>query len=443
MSQPAPHLRRIALDAAGDRHDLVVPQNEALAGALAAVGVHLGAEDRVLGPDGSVVDTATAVRDLREGGLYAVAGAPAEGSARAVSAERSSGVSPLPWALTGFGVAAAAMAGAVPQLRWATVVVLALAAVAAVLSSALGRREQGAAVAAALGLGGAAAAVAVWPSVVDTPGLAIAVGAAGVSVLAAMLGFAARSSRVRAAATPVIVVSALFAGLAMISPSLGWSPAQLLIVAAAAAAVGLRAAPSLLVGVDPGYHIDYGRFMVLRWTVRGRVPEFIERVDEQRVRAIVEAAEARLASTVAVLSVLAAAGIPAAVVPLSSGDLVQVISGALFATWMVLALLLTSRRTAAPRLRTPPRAAVAVGLLGLIVGLAPSVSGGAGTLVAGVVLAAGAIAAVVILPLARGERSLGWSRTGDIVDSIAVALVLPCGILAAGTLNLLQGVLAA
>ena len=71
----------------------------------------------MLGPDGSVVDTATAVRDLREGGLYAVAGAPAEGSARAVSAERSSGVSPLPWALTGFGVAAAAMAGAAPQLR--------------------------------------------------------------------------------------------------------------------------------------------------------------------------------------------------------------------------------------------------------------------------------------------------------------------------------------
>lgn len=443
MSQPAPHLRRIALDAAGDRHDLVVPQNEALAGALAAIGVHLGVGEQVLGPDGSVVDTATSVRDLREGGLYAVAGAAGSAAARSGASDRTANVSSLPWALTGFGLAGAALVTAAPESRWPTVIVLALAAVAALASSSFERRGRGAAFAAALVLAGISAAIAVWPSVAGTPGLAIAVGAASVSVLAAMLGFVASAPLLRAAATPIVVISALFAALAMVSPALGWSPAQLLIVAGAAAAVGVRAAPSLLVGVDPGYHIDYGRFMVLRWTVRGRVPEYIERVDESRVRDLVDAAEARLASTVVALSVIAAAGIPAAVVPFRSGDLVQVISAAVFVMWMVLGLLLTSRRTAANILRVPPRVAVAVGLSGLAVGVAPIVPGVIATLAAGLVLAAGVIAAAVILPLARGERSLGWSRTGDIVDSIAVALVLPSGILAAGTLNLLQGVLAA
>ena len=443
VSQPAPRLRRIALDAAGDRHDLVVPQNEALAGALAAVGVHLAAGDRVLDPDGNVVDTGTSVRDLREGGLYAVAGPPVAQASKRDDREHSGRVSALPWALAGFGFAAALISTVVPSMRWVTVIVIALAAVVATVAGSVRPRGRSVALAVSLGLAGVAAAIAVLPNVDGSPGLAIAVGAAAAAVLAAMFGFVAMAPRLRASATPLVVISALFAVLALLSPAFGWSPAQLLIVAGAAAAVGVRAAPSLLVGVDPGYHIDYGRFMVLRWTVRGRVPEFIERVDERRVRDVVEASEARLESTVLTLSVFAAVSIPAALVPLASGDLVQVIAGSLFVVWMVLGLLLTSRRMVSRKLRTPPRVAVVAGLAMLIIGLAPAVPGIIGTLIAGLVLAAGVIAAAVIMPLARGERSLGWSRTGDIVDSIAVAFVLPTGLLAAGTLNLLQGVLAA
>lgn len=443
MSQPAPRLRRIALEAAGNRHDLVVPQNEALAGALAAVGVHLAATDRVLGPDGAAVDAATSAAELREGGLYAVAGPLHVSTSDRAEADALRRASAAPWALLGFGAAAAVLAAVVPEWRWVTVAVLALAAVATAVAAASRRRARGSLVAAAVGLGGAAAASAVLPAVGASPGLAIAVAAAAISVLAALLGFMAVSPRLQAAATPLVVISATVAVLALLSPALGWSPAQLLIMCAALATVGVRAAPSLLVGVDPGHHIDYGRFMSLRWTVRGRVPEFIESVDRDRVTGVVALAEARLDATVLMLSVVAALGIPAAIVPLTSGDLVQIIAGSAFVAWTVLGLLLTSRRTAARSLRTPPRIAVIAGLVMLVLLSAPHLTLSVSLLVAGGALLAGLVAAAAILPLARGDRSLGWSRTGDIVDSIAVALVLPAGVLAAGTLNLLQGVLAA
>jgi len=43
-------------------------------------------------------------------------------------------------------------------------------------------------------------------------------------------------------------------------------------------------------------------------------------------------------------------------------------------------------------------------------------------LVAGIVIAAGAIVASLTVPLARDWRSLGWSRTGDIVEGLFLAL---------------------
>lgn len=442
VSQPAPRLRRIALDAAGNRHDLVVPRNEALAGALAAVGVHLASDDRVLGPDGSIVDTATVAGDLREGGLYCVAGPPSATSDVRDAAADPLRVSAVPWALAGFGAAASLLSTELPGVRWITVIVLVLVAVTVTVSVGIRPGFRAAGVVAPLALAGVAAGLAVLPIAVDTPVLIIAVGGAAVTVLAALLGFVASSPKLRAAAMPLVVISAVFTAAALVAPSLGWSAPQLLIVTAAGATVGVRAAPSLLVGVDPGYHIDYGRFMVLRWTVRGRVPEFIDRVDRERVNGLVSAAEAKLESTVLLLSVLAAMGIPVAVVPLTSGDPVQIVSGSLFVLWVMLGLLLTSRRTAARRLRTPPRVAVLAGVLLLAVLSAPQLAAGIGIVVAGAALLVALGAAAAILPLARGERSLGWSRTGDIVDSIAVALVLPAGVLAAGTLNLLQGVLA-
>ncbi|QBE49380.1 hypothetical protein [Leucobacter triazinivorans] len=447
MSQPSPQLRRIALDAGGRRHDLAVPAGDALAAALAAVGVHLGDGQRVLGPDGTVVDTGTPMTELREGGLYAVAGGAAA-APRGGGAGAGGAVAVLPWALGGLALVSGILALGADGWRWPAAAVLGLAAVAALLAA--GRARPGrVVVVAAFGLGGLAAALATTAGAgagADPgadPGLLLAVAAVAVTVTAGVLMVVAEDDALRAAATPIVVISALFSVLALLSPALRWTPPQLLIAASAAAVIGIRAAPSLLVGVDPGYHLDYGRYMVLRWTVRGRVPEFIERVDEDRVRSIVAASEARLRSAIVLLSVIAAAGLPSAAQPLGSGDPVAAIAAAVYVATAVLALLLTSRRTSSPALRLPPRLAVLTGLLGLAALLAPRTPALAATVAAAALLLAALVAAGMIAPLARGDRSLGWSRAGDIVDSIAIAVVLPAGLLAAGTLHLLRGVLSA
>ncbi len=441
VTDPMPQLRRIVIDVAGRRHDLAMPRGEALVGALASIGVHLGAGSRVQGPDGSPVDLGTPAAQLLEGGLYAVAGPAATPARRIDRATAGGSVNPLPWALVGFGIVAAMLAVGDERLRWPTAGVLALAALVSMVFGVArgGTGDIGAA--ASLVLAGIGSCLGALTILVDAPVLAFAVAGAAMAVLAALLMVVARTARARAAAAPVVVIAALFAALALTGPMLGWAPNQLLIAASAIAVVGIRAAPSLLVGVEPGYHIDYGRFMVLRWTVRGRVPVSIDRIDEQRVREIVAAAEARLDSAILMLAVLAGAGLPAAAPALVGPDPVARISAMVYVLLAVLALLLTSRRTAAPALRIPPRAAAVIGLLLLAAVVVPQASAAGAAIGAGALLFAALVAAAAVLPLARGERSLGWSRTGDIVDSLAIALVLPAGLLAAGTLDLLRGVL--
>ncbi len=441
VTDPMPQLRRIVIDVAGRRHDLAMPRGEALVGALASIGVYLGSGSRVQGPDGSPVDLGTPAAQLLEGGLYAVAGPAATPAQRIDGAAAGGSVNPLPWALVGFGIVAAMLAVGDERLRWPTAGVLVLAALVSMVFGVArgGTGDIGAA--ASLVLAGIGSCLGALTILVDAPVLAFAVAGAAMAVLAALLMVVARTARARAAAAPVVVIAALFAALALTGPMLGWAPNQLLIAASAIAVVGIRAAPSLLVGVDPGYHIDFGRFMVLRWTVRGRVPASIDRIDEQRVREIVAAAEARLDSAILMLAVLAGAGLPAAAPALVGPDPVARIAAMVYVLLAVLALLLTSRRTAAPALRIPPRVAAVTGLLLLAAAVVPQASAAGAAIGAGALLFAALVAAAAVLPLARGERSLGWSRTGDIVDSLAIALVLPAGLLAAGTLDLLRGVL--
>lgn len=440
-------LRRIAVRSAGVQHDLVVPQGDALAHALAAAGVRLGPTQRVLDPSGSAVDVSTPAAQLREGWVYSVAGPPAarRRGAHPGSPQVTAQVSPLAWSLVTLGGAAALLAMFDPHgpLRWVAVSTLAVAAmlVSLVWGARTDERTSVTGMAVPLALAGAAGSLAV-PGVLtaSAPGR-IALACVAIAVGGALLAVVARAPHIRAAAGPVVVIMGVIAALALVSPQLRWDAAQLAIVVGAFGVVGVRAAPSLMVSVDEGYHIDYGRFMVLRWTVRGRVPEFRPFVEISEVRRYVANAEARLEATVLLCSTLAAVGTVALALPLTADDLVARIAAGVAAVCMPLGLLLTSRRTAAKALKMPPRAAVAAGLLGFTLLLALRTDSLTLLIGGGCLLAAGIIAATLVLPLARGHRSLGWSRTGDIVDSIAVAFALPAALLAAGTLVLLRGVL--
>jgi hypothetical protein len=207
-------------------------------------------------------------------------------------------------------------------------------------------------------------------------------------------------------------------------------------------ALALRALPSLLVKVNEGYHIDYGKFMVLRWTVRGKVPQYLPRVHANEISQLVSNTEARLQTSIVMLSILAGIGIPAAIVPLAGEALIERIASISFVMLLSAGLMLSSRRTVAPELRTPPRIAAAIGLLVFAVLLAWNSGAQWLWIAAASMLILGAVVAIISVSLGRGSRSLGWSRTGDIVDSFAIALVFPAGLVAAGTLELLRGVLA-
>lgn len=441
------------MHAAGAKVDLVVPSGDALGHALAVAGVRLQPGDRVLGPGGSPVDPSTSAAELREGGLYAVTRGTARTSTDAREQRFAGGPSLLAWGAVASAAAAAILAfsTAGEAWRWGAVAVIAAAALASAL--VYGVRSTATSPATALApsllLGALAGLLCAPRGTLGVNGplwdemFAYALGFGGAALIAVVIAATARNIAVRAGAgttAMLLTVAAIFAALC---PLVEWGSPEFLIVASAAAVLVIRALPALLVTADDGYYIDYHRFMSLRWTVRGRVPKYIERVEGERVNELVAITEFRLRAAMLVLSAVAAPGIALAVLSLMRGSFVEKIGAGVFVTMAVAGLLLISRRTVSPTLRQPPRVAALVGVLGACLALV--IAGGMSDMV--IVLLAGACALVGVtiafgsVALTRGARSLGWSRTGDIVEAIAVVLVLPAGLVAAGVIDVLRGVL--
>ena len=440
-------LKRIVVRAYGVPHDLIVAEDSSVAQVLAALGVRPSEVDRVLGPSGERIELDTRAEALAEGGLYSLARAQSDTRSRRRRTGGAAARGAADWALAALGLVTVMLAYSSDDtwLRYAAAVALGAQALLLALAWALRARREVPILTMLVpfGIGGAAMPLAVPTDAPGASSLAVATGAFAAAVLAAFIGVAGASLRARAAAWAAAAVLASLAGIALLSRPAGWDLAQLGLVLAAVSLVAIRALPSFSLVVEDGYHIDYSRFMVLRWTVRGRVPEYISSVESPEAKQIVEAAEARLESALALLSIIAAVGLPAFLVPLADGDLLERIAASLAMPLVALGLLLVSRRTAAPSLRRMPRIAVVVGLV-LAAMLAPTVLGGEQSLgLAGfALLLCGLVTAGVVIPVAAGGRSLAWSRVGDIVEGIAVMLALPSSVLAAGTMDMLRGVLA-
>lgn len=433
--------------------DLVVPAGDALDHALAVAGVRLGPGDQVFGPGGAPVEPGTAAAELREGGLYAIASARSTATSDGRSAKPHTGVRLLPWGLVAAAVTAAVVvfASDTAALRWSTAVVIGVAAL--VSTRVVASRPAAAAealeifpsmllgaIAGVLGAprGGTGVRGELWDTMT-----ACALGCAGVALVAVLLSAFARARAVRAGAATAALIASIAAFAAAASPLIGWGLREYFIVSAAVSVLMIRALPALLVTVDDGYSIDYGRFMSLRWTVRGRVPRYIERVDGSDVRELVAVTEFRLRTAIVLCSVLAVPGIALAVLPLLTGNTVERIGAGAFLCLSLAALMLVSRRTVAPMLKRPQRLAALAGAVGAAVLLAMAAGATTGWLLpaAGAALLAGVSVGAGTIALQRGARSLGWSRVGDIVEAIAVAIVLPAGLLAAGAIDVLRGVL--
>lgn len=453
MTSVTAPLRRIAVHTGGMQVDLVIPANDALGHALAVAGVSLQPGDRVHGPGGLPVDPATAASDLREGGLYAVTRGSAASAKDPLASRSPSGSAAISWSVLAASGTAAVIAFSVDASLWRWITAAIVGLVGLLVALSCGARSTAKSPASELLPSlvlGAIAGVLCAPR--GTPGLnaalwdemfAFALGFGGAALAAVVIAATSRAAAARAGATAAAVVLVSAGVFAAVCPIIEWGPREFFIVTAAAAVLAIRALPSLLVNADDGYYIDYSTHMSLRWTVRGRVPKYIERIDAARVRDLVVTAEFRLRVATLVLSMLTAPGIALSVLAIIEDSLVGRIGASVFVCASVAGLLLISRRTVELALRRPPRVAALVGVLGAVLMLvvAVSVPALASLVVAGVLCLVAAIVAAGSVPMARSTRSLGWSRTGDIVEAIAVVVVLPAGLLAAGAIDVLRGVM--
>ena len=273
--------------------------------------------------------------------------------------------------------------------------------------------------------------------------LAVVCGLAFAAVLAALLTVTIGGLRLRSfsgVTTVILVVLAAIWGITLLS---GMGVAAAAVISAGAVPLGLRILPSTLVNVDEGYLIDHEKFMSTRWTVRGAVPHTPTEIRADNVGAVVEDSSARLLAGTVLLS-----GIPVLVVPLAADADWQanplVLGGAIgLLSSLVIALLLIARHTASPALRWVPRGAAVLVLVEATAAAALTVGSLTLTVAAAGFLVVGIFAAVLLVPIGRGARSLVWSRLADVLEALAIALSLPSALLAADIVSILRGMMAA
>lgn len=446
VTPPRSQQRRIALQTARSVHDLALPGEEALGNALLALGLLPESREQILDPTGRVVGLDTRAEQLREGGLYSIT-APARVGAE--TREHGSDVRLVlaPWivlatALLALGAAVLMEARSSGHVSAIGLMGLAAASLVALLGWGRSARNAQYVWVPVLMLAGVVLTL-MWRINPAQPTLALAAAMGAAAAAGAFIIAFSSSPQTRAMGGPITVISGVGA-LALLSASmLQWDLLQIGAVSGAIAGVGLRAVPYWIVKVDDGHHVDYARFIQVRWSVRGNMPEYLPHVDIGQVRARVRVLDTRLRVATAYLSVLVALGLGSVATFLSAPTRTQRIAAVAALVLMALGVVLNSRRTMAAALRTPPRLAVALGLIvaGVLAGTGlEALADSRGLIAIGVLLFAGTVAGGIALAISRGARSILWSRVGDIVEALSVALMVPAALVAVGTIDILRGV---
>ncbi|KHK97202.1 hypothetical protein LK09_13180 [Microbacterium mangrovi] len=285
---------------------------------------------------------------------------------------------------------------------------------------------------------GAVSTVQTWPAA--TAELAFFIAFAVAAVVTGALGLASRTRRAELGAASVILIGAAVVwGGALL---LGMPPSAAAAITLGAVPVVLRALPALLLDVPDGMFIDYARFQTTRWGVRQAEPPEVGTISATRAHEIADASAGRLLAGTVLLSALAAIAAPIALPGVASNDPFVTAGRIALACGSILALALGARRASTGWLRWSPRAAAAVVLAVSVFAVVASLGGVLLLAGAAVLLVAGVCVAVAVVPVGRGTTSLAWSRFADVVEWLAVVLVLPAGLLAADVLGMLRGMMA-
>lgn len=225
-------------------------------------------------------------------------------------------------------------------------------------------------------------------------------------------------------------VAALFALALLLDLPAYVMPALIL----GAAPLMIRSMPSAALDIPEEQALDMPFLARTAMSVRGVLPRSPARVRLDHVSRRIRQAEHRERAGMISASVLVAAMVPVVLAGYEPGGLRGWGTVALVAL-LVLFLTLAPRSFRRPADKLPPRLA----LFSVLVQLAVGVHRFPDALAWGIVLIVAAVGfAFLAVPLARGYRSVRFSRMGDILEAITVGLVLPAALLAAGAVEGLQ-----
>lgn len=454
--------RRLAIVDGAHIHEIVVPAGTLLETALDGIGLRLQAGQQVLVErTGREVATDQPAWRLDDGAVLSVVDLrdrPQPGRRTATASGPTRSTETVAWWILGaVGVLVSALvlggADSLPTgVRIGGSIGLAAAAlIAGVTWSARTRDDASLASAtatstpaAALGpvaLAFAAGAAAIPSSAHSVP-LVVLVGLAAAAVLCAVIALVAASEEVRDSAGAGAVVLLILGAIWALALLLGMPAQGAAAITLGAAPVALRALPTMLLDVPAGMFIDYERYQSTRWAVRERVPEPGEPVTSAGARRIAGQSTARLQTATVLISGIAAISAPVALIPLQSADPLRFWGQLVLVATASLALLLGARRSSARLLRWVPRGAAAITVLSVVVA-AILASGALGLSVAAAgLLLIGIATSAVLVAVGRGASSLFWSRLADLVEAVCVVFALPAGLVAAGVIDLMRGVMA-
>lgn len=446
--------RRICIRDGEAIHELVVPADARLADALRFAGVGLTPTTRVLKErEGSVVDLDQRADTIADGDVFAIIDTAARVDWRIRRKRPTSApgwsLAAAWWLLGAIGAVTAAVAFLSPSVfdaAWRLPVILALAVgalVAGVVDATRSATATGSEGGASLGLSMLviAAAVVATPPSVFSPTVTLMTATASAAVFAGVLALLSARVASRAELSTLAVIwgalATLFAVAILVSlPATAIAPIVLAAVPAA-----LRALPAGVIDVPPGMFLDYERYQQTRWAVREKLPPVIETIDFDRASVLVARSTARMRTATITLSVIAAVAAPFALGTFRTDDVLVFIGQTALAVTVILALALGARRFSARLLRWTVRAAAAVVLLVVVIAVAGIIGelgivvGAAGMLLIGL----GSVGFLV--PVARGTRSLWWSRFADFFETLGVVLAPPAGMIAAGIVEFVRGLM--
>ena len=452
----SPQRRRVVVLAPDRRIDVLLSLDDTLRQALTDLGYPLDdGRSVVLDHHGRTVSLGTPVTDLSDGALLAIVDPDApdhvDGSARPLTRSAVPVVGAdlaLPLTSIGIAVIAAFLASTdmVNDVRWLAGAVVGVISIAVALSwsarAVENRTVDAVTVFAPLLLAFTAGFVVVPQSLERATTVAVVTGLLASAVVLALMLVTVRVPRLRGALGALLVILLVISAVWLLGLLVGVDAAASAAVSLGLVPVALRALPSTLLDVRPGYHIEYRHFLTSRWSVRGSIPDSPGAVEIGDVGELIEVSSSRLLVGTVALCVVAAVSAPVAIGIFAGAGPLE--TGGAIALWaaVVLALATLPRHSGTTVTRWAPRIAAAIVAITAVPVLTAALGDFVVLAAAGAATIAIALAAALV-PIARGARSLGVSRVADIVEFLSTVIALPAGLLAAGAIEVVRRVVAA